>query len=147
MFDPLDSELAGEGNDQESVAGASDGNPYHEVWRTQAKWNSGRWRWICQKKERDHQWCLRMGVYGTGETMARQEISRRSNHVLWRECGLGDGVCKKQYSCRANSYSGRYDSVVSCRTVFCMQLITPEATLANRNSGLLRNGFTLKIEM
>jgi hypothetical protein len=39
------------------------------------------------------------GVYGIGETKfgytARQEISRHSNQVLWRECGLGDGVCKK----------------------------------------------------
>jgi hypothetical protein len=81
MFDPLDSELAGEGNDQESVAGASDGNPYHEVWRTQAKWNSGRWRWICQKKERDRQWCLRMGVYGTGETTVGYWQDKKSADV------------------------------------------------------------------
>ena len=49
----------------------------------------------------------------------------------------------------ANSYSGRYDSVVSCRTdvLYAVDYTGASTTLmTNRNSGLLRNGLTVKTE-
>ena len=90
------SELAGEGNDQESVAGASDGSPimslsnrrhgisgggladsgegYLEFWQAEMD---------LPEKQRDHQMVLTDGGFTVLPipVLARQEIRRRTNYV------------------------------------------------------------------
>jgi hypothetical protein len=99
MFDPLDSELAGKGNDQATVEGSSDGSPTNELicqtdmesqmesWKEQAEAISDSAGILAgadgsaRKKKGVINGAYGWGVYGTGETTVGYWQNRKAADV------------------------------------------------------------------
>jgi hypothetical protein len=119
MFEPHDSEIAGEGNDQVAAEGSSDGNPYNDIIQ-QTYVESQMENWRQQAAEISES----AGILAGGDGSARKKKGvinrayvlastasvklrwstgktgrrRTSKSCVRRERGLGHGIGKKQHS-------------------------------------------------
>ena len=89
VFEPHDSEIAGEGNDQAAVEGSSDGNPYNSIIQ-QTDMESQLENWRRKAKEIS----ASAGVLAGGDGPARKKKGVVNGACGWGVYGIGEPTVK-----------------------------------------------------